>query len=358
MTDRSDILLRLQDLLDCFTVEHGTTPAGTPVTHRTCGVSVGKQLLQDAHDEITALRKPTPTGKHDRWPTDHNALPGALADDHNKLIDDYNKVTRERDVLHMKVRALLRGMTQGLKDFDKADTSVRMDRDGIAERLLARNRGTAVHAAIEQHYRKRDAERCTNDGSAGYHDWMGGTCTQCGIDATSYGTAVHEAVEQHFRKAEPPDCTNCKGQGWYYSGDARINCRCQGGITDPKTCPHIYTKYGECIECYTNIVDHKIVVVNISECSVAWDNGRMNAHLLGHNEYREYPVAVASLPDIKRLVARGVLRIAKAPYGPLYCNHANECPARCPCAPDDCYCFDHSCKNRCPKCGDWTCTCA
>lgn len=27
----------------------------------------------------------------------------------------------------------------------------------------------------------------------------------------------------------------------------------------------------------------------------------------------------------------------------VYCEHANECPAVCPC-PDDCYCKDHTCK--------------
>lgn len=29
----------------------------------------------------------------------------------------------------------------------------------------------------------------------------------------------------------------------------------------------------------------------------------------------------------------------------IYCDHANEMPAQCPC-PDDCYCKSHSCKRR------------
>jgi len=29
----------------------------------------------------------------------------------------------------------------------------------------------------------------------------------------------------------------------------------------------------------------------------------------------------------------------------IYCEHANEMPAQCPC-PDDCYCKAHSCKGR------------
>lgn len=29
----------------------------------------------------------------------------------------------------------------------------------------------------------------------------------------------------------------------------------------------------------------------------------------------------------------------------IYCNHANEMPATCPCD-DDCYCKEHSCKSR------------
>lgn len=32
---------------------------------------------------------------------------------------------------------------------------------------------------------------------------------------------------------------------------------------------------------------------------------------------------------------------------PLYCDHANEMPAACPC-PEDCYCKSHSCKKK-PK---------
>ena len=30
---------------------------------------------------------------------------------------------------------------------------------------------------------------------------------------------------------------------------------------------------------------------------------------------------------------------------PIYCEHANECPSRCPCD-NDCYCKDHTCKGR------------
>ncbi len=30
---------------------------------------------------------------------------------------------------------------------------------------------------------------------------------------------------------------------------------------------------------------------------------------------------------------------------PIYCEHANEMPATCPCS-DDCYCKEHSCKPR------------
>ena len=35
-------------------------------------------------------------------------------------------------------------------------------------------------------------------------------------------------------------------------------------------------------------------------------------------------------------------------YGPLYCEHANENPAVCRC-PADCYCKQHTCKNRHPS---------
>jgi len=51
-------------------------------------------------------------------------------------------------------------------------------------------------------------------------------------------------------------------------------------------------------------------------------------------------IALGTTANVPRLIAPDVPRLSSA----IFCEHANEMPAVCPC-PDDCYCKENSCKS-------------
>jgi hypothetical protein len=53
----------------------------------------------------------------------------------------------------------------------------------------------------------------------------------------------------------------------------------------------------------------------------------------------KHELLLAAHPE---LLQTEVLRAEKSP---IFCEHANECPAQCPCG-SDCYCKEHTCKGR------------
>lgn len=58
------------------------------------------------------------------------------------------------------------------------------------------------------------------------------------------------------------------------------------------------------------------------------------------------PPLLVEVPPVVNRVLDQVRRESKISTSPVYCEHANECPHRCPC-PLDCYCYVHgNCGSR------------